>query len=377
MWKKMMKKILAIGIAALMLSMIVMSATAMNDSSTLRDMDTYMISVDKANIYATWTLQYFVATNITEFDKWEGATVGEPMLIYDTTGDPVLYDVPIVINGDIVGVIGVWAKKNMGVPVYSLSSSPPELTTTKVEEIALKRAEEEGAEVGSVNVVYYDFPKRAVEVTLEKDGKVVDMVLVDQATSEAISENKIKPFSSKVDKKKAQHALELWKEVDEQITAESKGEVSPLGIEQELLDVTLYGQETTYYCAPASAQMILSYHGYQYTQSQIAEAMGTTTSGTPTGNIPTGIEEVTNNQVDAWNDWSWGWGTVTNEINNNHPYMSNIAGHARAVRGYYYDTERPWIKYQRINDPWPVGQGEDRWENYYTVVELCLTIVHP
>lgn len=373
----MMKKILAIGIAALMLSMIVMSATAMNDSSTLRDMDTYMISVDKANIYATWTLQYFVATNITEFDKWEGATVGEPMLIYDTTGDPVLYDVPIVINGDIVGVIGVWAKKNMGVPVYSLSSSPPELTTTKVEEIALKRAEEEGAEVGSVNVVYYDFPKRAVEVTLEKDGKVVDMVLVDQATSEAISENKIKPFSSKVDKKKAQHALELWKEVDEQITAESKGEVSPLGIEQELLDVTLYGQETTYYCAPASAQMILSYHGYQYTQSQIAEAMGTTTSGTPTGNIPTGIEEVTNNQVDAWNDWSWGWGTVTNEINNNHPYMSNIAGHARAVRGYYYDTERPWIKYQRINDPWPVGQGEDRWENYYTVVELCLTIVHP
>ncbi len=375
--KKMMKKILAIGIAALMLSMIVMSATAVNDSSTLRDMDTYMISVDKVNIYAAWTLQYFVATNITEFDKWEGATVEEPMLIYDTTGDPVLYDVPIVKNGDVVGVIGVWAKKNMGVPVYSLSSSPPELTTTKAEEIALKRAEEEEVEVGSVKVVYYDFPKRAVEVTLERDGKAIDKVFVDQATNEVISEDKIKPFSSKVDKKKAQHALELWKEVDEQITAEWKGEVSPLGIEQELLNVPLYGQETTYYCAPASAQMILSYHGYQYTQSQIAEAMGTTTSGTPIGNIPTGIEEVTNNQVDAWNDWSWGWGTVTNEINNNHPYVSNIAGHAIAVRGYYYDTGRSWIKYQRINDPWPVGQGEDRWENYYTVVELCLTIVHP
>ena len=375
--KKMMKKILAIGIAALMLSMIVMSATAVNDSSTLRDMDTYMISVDKVNIYAAWTLQYFVATNITEFDKWEGATVEEPMLIYDTTGDPVLYDVPIVKDGDVVGVIGVWAKKNMGVPVYSLSSSPPELTTTKAEEIALKRAEEEEVEVGSVKVVYYDFPKRAVEVTLERDGKAIDKVFVDQATNEVISEDKIKPFSSKVDKKKAQHALELWKEVDEQITAEWKGEVSPLGIEQELLNVPLYGQETTYYCAPASAQMILSYHGYQYTQSQIAEAMGTTTSGTPIGNIPTGIEEVTNNQVDAWNDWSWGWGTVTNEINNNHPYVSNIAGHAIAVRGYYYDTGRSWIKYQRINDPWPVGQGEDRWENYYTVVELCLTIVHP
>jgi hypothetical protein len=373
----MMKKILAIGIAALMLSMMVMSVTAVNDSSTLQSIDTYMISVDKVKMYTAWTLQYFVATNITEFNKWEGATVGEPMLIYDTTGDPVLYDVPIVINGDIVGVIGVWAKKNMGVPIYSLSSSPPELTTTKAEEIALKRAEEEGAEVGSVKVVYYDFPKRAVEVTLEKDGKVVDVVLVDQATNEVISEDKIKPFSSKVDKKKAQHALELWKEVDEQITAESKGEVSPLSIEQELLDVTLYGQETTYYCAPASAQMILSYHGYQYTQSQIAEAMDTTVGGTLIWNIPTGIEEVTNNQVDSWNDWSWGWGTVTNEINNNHPYISNIAGHARAVRGYYYDTERPWIKYQRINDPLPVGQGEERWENYYTVVELCLTIVHP
>lgn len=80
--------------------------------------------------------------------------------------------------------------------------------------------------------------------------------------------------------------------------------MSTLGVEQELLDVTLYAQETTYYCAPASAQMILSYHGYQYTQSQIAEAMRTTTSGTPIGNIPTGIEEVTNNQIDAWNDWS-------------------------------------------------------------------------
>lgn len=375
--EKMMKKILAMGIAALMLSMTVMSSTAVNDSSTLQDMDTYMISVDKVNIYTAWTLQYFVATNITEFDKWEGATVGEPVLIYDTTGDPVLYDVPIVKNGDVVGIIGVWTKKNMGVPVYSLSLSPPELTTTKAEEIALKRAEEEGAEVGPVKVVYYDFPKRAVEVTLEKDGKVFDKIIVDQVTNEAISEDKIKPFSSKVDKKKAQHALELWKEVDEQITTESKGEVSLLGIVQKVLNVPLYGQQTTYYCSPASAQMILSYHGYWYTQAQIANAMGTTTSGTPIGNIPTGIEEVTNYQVDAWNDWLWGWGTVTSEINNNHPYISNIAGHSRAARGYYYDTLYPWIKYQRINDPWPPQQGQVYWENYYTVVELCLTIVHP
>ena len=77
--------------------------------------------ITKVKLYATYELNYFAA-NTPEFEGWETATIGEPVLIYDSTGDPVLYDVPIVESGESKGIIKIWAKKSMGVPIYSAST---------------------------------------------------------------------------------------------------------------------------------------------------------------------------------------------------------------------------------------------------------------
>ena len=358
--------------------MLVMPVAAVNDSSKVKNKDKNMIPMKKVEMYADWMTQYFVSTDIEEFDKWEGATTGDPTPIYDLTGDsdPILYDVPVISeDGDVVGIIGIWARKDLGVPVYSLSLNSQKLTTEKAEEITLKNTKEKGIKTGPVNVVYYDFPKRAWEVTLEKNSKVIKRVLVDQATNEVISKDKIKPFNSKIDKEKKKHALKLWEEADKQMSNKMEGKAR--GSVEYVLDVPLYGQETDVYCSPASAEMILDYHGYDYTQNEIADAMETTESGTPWENIPTGIVNVTGYEFDAGNNWFWDWEDVINEIDNGYPYISNTIGHSRVVRGYHYNTWLFWIKYQRVNDPWPPDEGEIRWENYYTVFEVFITHVHP
>ena len=54
---------------------------------------------------------------------------------------------------------------------------------------------------------------------------------------------------------------------------------SPCSSSSNYLSVPLYKQETTYYCGPASAKMVISYvTGTSYSQSTLAASMGTNSS---------------------------------------------------------------------------------------------------
>jgi len=60
-------------------------------------------------------------------------------------------------------------------------------------------------------------------------------------------------------------------------------------IEQISLNVPLHKQETKYYCGPASTQMVLDYKGVSMSQSDLADALGTTVSGTYVYRICNGL----------------------------------------------------------------------------------------
>jgi len=369
-----------IGIAATMLLAALLIAAVIVPAVSAEVGEGDLNPITKVKLYATYELNYFAA-NTPEFEWWETATIGEPVLICDSTGDPVLYDVPVVEGGESKGIIKIWAKKSMGVPIYSASThiiEPSDEAKNALEKLASEKKAQIDSD--SEKAVYYDFPKRALSVTLRHDGNIVGDVMVDLRTGEPIPADKVKPFESMLDTEKMKGAMDLWKRVDEQITSgKCVAGTGTKSVNQVTLNVPLFGQEWNTWCAPASAQMVLNYNGYDYTQGQIAAAMDTDpNTGTELANIPTGIEEVTNYQVDSWNDYGWWWSDLTDEIDNDHPFLTNSLTHARAVRGYKEDTVLFWEKYLYINDPLPVNEGEVYWANYYSdqMWNIAITLVH-
>ena len=56
-------------------------------------------------------------------------------------------------------------------------------------------------------------------------------------------------------------------------------------------------------------------------------------------------------------DYSPTFGKARTEINHARPLKSGVPGHARCCIGY-----RTYPDQLRINDPWPVNQGDAYWE---------------
>ena len=340
-----------------------------------------LISIDQIKMYASFELNYF-AFNTPGFEEWTNATIGEPILITDFDNQPVLFDVPIVKNGQNTGNIKIWAKKSMGVPIYSISKSliePTQEANKAIETIS----RENNAQINSVKLIYHDFPKYSLKVIYVKDNETVIEKIVDVATGDIISMDEMKSFESKVKKDNVKERIELWEKVDEQINSNTgalitKGIVDSQSISQKTLSVPLIGQTSPVGCSPTSASMVLQYHGYDLGEDE-TDAMETDPfTGTSLPNIPIGIEEVTNFEVDSWNDYLWTWSDLTTEINNDNPFLTSTTTHSRVVKGYQEDTIFFWEKYMHINDPAPRWVGSTYWENYYTGValEVAITLVN-
>ena len=94
------------------------------DGATVRTPRADVWSPGEASYYASLEIELFSSHNVAGgFDSWKGATVGSVMLVRDATGDPVLYDVAIESSGRQVGLVQIWAKKSMGVPFHTVSTS--------------------------------------------------------------------------------------------------------------------------------------------------------------------------------------------------------------------------------------------------------------
>ncbi len=70
--------------------------------------------------------------------------------------------------------------------------------------------------------------------------------------------------------------LRRVQETNQKIDEYLQNKISPCSSSSNYLSVPLYRQETTYYCGPASAKMVISYvTGTAYAQSTLASSMGT------------------------------------------------------------------------------------------------------
>ncbi len=132
--------------------------------------------------------------------------------------------------------------------------------------------------------------------------------------------------------------------------------------ELTLTNFVLSGQESSSYCAVATAQMILRYHGYDRTQDEIASAMGTDASGTNNQQQIRGYTGITDAKFTAELDTTASFSEAKREIAEGRPLKSGVPRHARACAGWKEDGDGLVSIY--IYDPWPPGQGAIYWESW-------------
>ncbi|WP_292485425.1 C39 family peptidase [Methanohalobium sp.] len=145
------------------------------------------------------------------------------------------------------------------------------------------------------------------------------------------------------------------------------------------LDVPLYGQEKDYYCAPASGQMIASYYNKDQTQDYIYGIMDEGDGGGVSYSSQVNYYRATNGcDKPGSDDVDPSFATVVSEIDAGRPMVSGIDTslgnpHVRVCRGY--TTTMYGLRYLSINDPWPVGDGDQYLENWGTTNHVTDIIV--
>jgi hypothetical protein len=138
---------------------------------------------------------------------------------------------------------------------------------------------------------------------------------------------------------------------------------------------SLYAQETNVFCAVATGQMILDFYRWNYTQDEIAAAMGTGAGGTGNDGQVAGYHSLSRRCLDATFDTSAQWAEAKLEIDANRPLKSGIPGHARAVAGWMKTwswASWNWELALKVYDPWPwnaqlCAGGAVVWEDWDAV----------
>ncbi|MFQ6101775.1 MAG: C39 family peptidase [Anaerolineae bacterium] len=279
-------------------------------------------------------------------------------------------------DGRPVGLVQIWAKKSMGVPFHTVSTSTVLLDLNRraaeAHEIATQTLGK--VEIVETEMVYYEFPKRAFALTFRREG-VTDQLLVDVTTRRIVPPDEVLPLVTMLNPDNLRESMRTWETLREHLDDRvQKQGLGVLGTNKKVLNVPLYGQDNACHCVPATAQMIYKYRtGYKRSQDSLAAVFGTTMDpcGTPLSNIAPGW-----NLLGFWASLTQHkayFGTVRNEINDNYPFHSIAGAHSRALIGYWTFSHE---QYARINDPWPIGQGYAYWENRASSPETDYVRVH-
>lgn len=115
-------------------------------------------------------------------------------------------------------------------------------------------------------------------------------------------------------------------ELKEKITQCALGnDASPYGGGRVLLEIPLYQQEKTYYCGPATIQMVLDYFNITKSQNEIAEVVHTDSTGTMVYRMRDGLNELgfVKYEYVATDEIAFGTGLMYS-INNNVPVICHV-----------------------------------------------------
>lgn len=306
---------------------------------------------------------------------------GDPVSIDDISGIPLFFDFFADLDGDEQAVVRVYAMTNFGTPVDSIwKQTAPESYLERFQGLYQRLHNAFGGRVHK-NTVCYCYPKLGVMVKDDGQGPSVVYDLFDESQHIVSASEAASPDSD--DALAVYSPYQLIPEgadmasLDADFLAKEERYASLVDImdgagpsfykdieagevKEKVLNVPLYGQETSVFCAVAAAQMILSYHGVFKTQNEIAVAMKTGPTGSNNENQVLGYESITNQKFDAKYDKTPQFNEARSEIDSNRPLKSGFPGHARVAIGWRQNPTESWLC---INDPWPVNAGSVRWES--------------
>jgi hypothetical protein len=322
-------------------------------------------------------------------------------LVDDLKGAPLFYLFPARLAGPQTTCwVRASADSLLGPAILAIDTprSPWDPATSIQRAYGLAR-ENFRTTIGAPRLVCYSYPRIGVRVPLG----VGDSVIYDAWSFEEVplepGENRFGAWSylSTVVEPNADVRLAMWRADDERLTHSLDAHsLAGAGAEGEQPDPTapgvtlgkvryssqseahecfaLYAQKNNRFCAMASAQMILDFYRYSYSQDAIATEMGTPDDGitlTQYEQQRAAYESLSGNGLVATLDRAPCWQRAKAEIDANRPLKSGIIRHARVCTGWLEEPEtgvgarpRQWL---RLHDPLPAHAdllkgGTTTWE---------------
>jgi hypothetical protein len=386
----------------------------------------FAVKVESARLHAQFQLYSTVTARARGVKGWERGRLGaRPTVIYDLSGLPLYYDFALRRGNIYAGFIRTAANKVLGDPVVSVQVTRPRWNLRAARNGLEKLVQEKYPEhrIRRVRLVCYSYPKLGLSAELVSPRKASETIVVDVADlsvvplESEVAEEAIGQVAysimGKMPEQWEKEGPEAWtkvnRAVDELFQQEPRlapdkvyalpprerlaviervfEERMPMRLfTEKVLDFCchtgdcrdhecfcLHPQENGVHCARASAQMMLCYWRYCYSQHQIAEAYGVEDHQlTPAHTIAPGLESLTHGCFDATRYAIQEWARCKSEINARRPFMSCVPRHARACAGYeewyLWIADLPQPRYLYIFNPWPPNVGAVSWENFNTTV---------
>lgn len=346
-----------------------------------------------------------------------------PLIIYDLNGAPLFYDFELSEDSEAVGIVRAAASPTIGTALVAVELGPRTWDAAEAMRAAQGqvRKQHQRAEVTGSKLVCYCYPKVGVEVSFNVPRQGPDSVIIDVAdglpvqnigadeaegsTAYSYYDVVVAPTENARRRRwsRAEEDAAVLRRVDaalldpaarlkpgartrirRPLTRELPYAILPLP-QQKVVRFgprcnphecfSLYAQETNVFCAVATAQMILDFYRWNYTQDEIAVAMGTGPTGTGNEGQAAGYESLSRRCLTATFDTSAEWSEAKIEIDADRPVKSGIPGHARAVAGWMRTwswASWNWELALKVYDPWPwnadlCAGGQVVWEDWDAV----------
>jgi Peptidase_C39 like family len=344
----------------------------------------------------------------------------EATTIYDLNGQPLFHDFMAGSDHGVEGSIRIAANELLGSPLVSMSGHAPRWSPRKGLRLATERLHsiEPGARVIDWRLVCYAYPKIAVELTYVAGDGDPARELFDASSGGVVGgsddpDNQFTRYSllshlererdSRLDSFTA--AAERMRDVLKTLEDQQRPNVVPwrfpiiLSTSGTVLQSPYcagsppgnshYAQITDYFCVCASAQMLMEHYGWNYTQNEIAVAMGTSAAqgGTTGAGLTSGFASLTHNQFSLAFDGGASRGQqfadAVAEIDSNRPVFTQVPHHYRVCMGYselLMIPGGPFDQQLYIYDPWPWNPdlcqpGAAYWESWATSPVMWFGIV--
>jgi hypothetical protein len=362
----------------------------------------HAIQSERARCHAVIHLHLGIYTKTPGIANWVGVNLSEPTIIYDLNDEPLFFDFPVLTTrANQIGMVRASANRVLGVGALATYVGGPAWDIAKATERALAIVQRKyRAEIIGIKVVCYAYPKLGIAITWSTKGRDIGRTIIDVGDLSIVPETaepKIRgpgawSLYDQISEKAAPRAVERFRfydtlldDLQQRTGLKLKEEILPwefkmlqLKLAQIIpfyttghLELNLHGQENNVWCTVATGQMILEFHGYNYTQTQIATAMGTVSGGgTDWPGEEAGLESLTNNTLDAQSDFQPSFGKAKTEINAQQPFDYSYPTHSMACAGFRQQNihlvgTQPEYSLE-LYDPWPPQVGTIRWETWGT-----------